>query len=226
MLPVHESLTLNGMGATRIPRYSPAIEAQMRLFSQRLSEKDRRRYAALEARQLGRGGLTYIARIFSCAQHPMAQGLHALVDPEALKQTRLRRASGSRKPSHEGISGLDRAFLQVLEVHTAGSPMTAAVQWPNLTHHASAERLAADHGLQGSGTVVKRLVRPHDVVRRQAQKRTRPGEGAPRDAQCTHLARRKETYTTQGNPIVSSDTKKRAEWPCLSPRHPLYLGNR
>ena len=43
--------------------YSPAIEAQMCAFYVSLSEKDRRRYAAIEARKLGRpiilaGGLT------------------------------------------------------------------------------------------------------------------------------------------------------------------------
>ena len=55
MLSVHESSMLHGMGAARMPRYSPAIEAQMRMFYQSLSEKDRCRYAAIEARKLGRG---------------------------------------------------------------------------------------------------------------------------------------------------------------------------
>jgi hypothetical protein len=40
-------------------RYSPKIEEQMEAFYQSLSEKDRRRYAAIEACKLGRGGLSY-----------------------------------------------------------------------------------------------------------------------------------------------------------------------
>lgn len=198
------------MGAPRMPRYSPAIEAQMRMFYQSLSEKDRRRYAAIEARKLGRGGLSDIARILNCDRHTIAQGMQELVDPEALKQTRIRREGGGRKPSQEVISGLDTGFLQVLEEHTAGSPMNAAVKWTNLTHREIADRLATDHGIEVSVTVVKRLLRQHDFVRRKAQKRTRTGECAHRDAQFTNIARLKETYTAQGNPILSIDTKKKS----------------
>jgi hypothetical protein len=41
--------------------YSPESEAQMRNFYGSLSEKDRRRYAAVEAAKLGYGGITYIS---------------------------------------------------------------------------------------------------------------------------------------------------------------------
>ena len=37
-------------------RYESEVEERMRGFYQTLSEKDGRRYAALEARRLGRGG--------------------------------------------------------------------------------------------------------------------------------------------------------------------------
>jgi hypothetical protein len=193
-----------------MPRYSPAIEAQMRMFYQSLSEKDRRRYAAIEARKLGRGGLSYIARILSCDRHTIAQGMQELTDPEALQQTRIRRAGGGRKPSHELPPELDTAFLRVLEEHTAGSPMNAAVKWTNLTHHEIADRLAADHGITVSVTVIKRLLRQHDFVRRKAQKRQRTGECAQRDAQFATIARLKEDYIERGNPVLSIDTKKKS----------------
>lgn len=191
-------------------RYSPAIEDQMGAFYHSLSEKDRRRYAAIEARKLGRGGLRYIACVLGCDRHTIVQGMQELTDPEALKQTRIRRAGGGRKPSHEVIPGLDVAFLQVLEHHTAGSPMNAAVKWTNLTHQEIADHLATDHGIEISVTVVKQLLRQHDFVRRKAQKRTRTGECAQRDAQFTKIAGLKEVYTTQGNPMVSIDTKKKS----------------
>jgi hypothetical protein len=108
--------------------YSPVIEAQMRLFYQSLSEKDRRRYAAVEVCKLDRGGLSYIANVLGCDRHTIAQGLQELTDPDALRQTRVRQEGGGRKPSHERIPGLDAAFLQVLADHTAGSPMRANVK--------------------------------------------------------------------------------------------------
>ncbi len=44
--------------------YSGEIEVKMRRLYGWLSEKDRRRYAAIEAAKLGHGGIEYIARVF------------------------------------------------------------------------------------------------------------------------------------------------------------------
>jgi len=114
-------------------RYSAAIEEQMAAFYQSLSEKDRRRYAAIEAYKLGRGGLSYMARVLSCDRHTIAQGVQELEDVAELQRCRIRRTGGGRKRSQEIIPGLDAGFLQVVEHRTAGSPMNAAVKWTNLT---------------------------------------------------------------------------------------------
>ena len=105
-----------------MPRYSRAIEEQMQAFYHSLPEKDRRRYAAIEACKLGQGGISYIARVLACDRQTITQGLRELTDPEALQQTRIRRMGGGRKPCHEVIPELEAAFLQVLQDHTAGSP--------------------------------------------------------------------------------------------------------
>lgn len=57
-----------------MPRYSLAIEEQMLAFYHRLSEKDRRRYAAIEACKLGQGGISYIARVLACDRQTLTQG--------------------------------------------------------------------------------------------------------------------------------------------------------
>ncbi len=46
--------------------YHADVERRMVNFYGSLSEKDRRRYAAVEAEKLGRGGKTYIAELFGC----------------------------------------------------------------------------------------------------------------------------------------------------------------
>ena len=50
--------------------YAQAIEGHMKLFYESLSEKDRRRYAAVEAEKLGHGGMEYLARLFGCDSKP------------------------------------------------------------------------------------------------------------------------------------------------------------
>src|SRR5262245_49861210 len=46
--------------------YSAAVERHMVQLYGSLSEKDRRRYAAVEAEKLGHGGVQYIADLFDC----------------------------------------------------------------------------------------------------------------------------------------------------------------
>ena len=48
--------------------YGKKAERHMKLFYDSLSEKDRRRYAAVEAEKLGHGGVEYVAEVMKC--HP------------------------------------------------------------------------------------------------------------------------------------------------------------
>ena len=58
--------------------YNPEIEHSMRMFHDSLSEKDRRRYAAIEAAKLGHGGTAYIAGLLGCDPKTIGQGQHDL----------------------------------------------------------------------------------------------------------------------------------------------------
>lgn len=58
--------------------YSTEIEQAMRSFYDSLSEKDRRRYAAIEVAKLGHGGLEYIASVLGCDPKTTRHGQHDL----------------------------------------------------------------------------------------------------------------------------------------------------
>ena len=62
--------------------YSPEIEHSMKMFHDSLSEKDRRRYAAIEAAKLGHGGTEYISTLLGCDPKTIRQGLQDLEQPE------------------------------------------------------------------------------------------------------------------------------------------------
>ena len=55
--------------------YATEIETQMKSFFDSLSEKDRRRYAAIEATRLGYGGIEYIARVLGCDSNTIRHGM-------------------------------------------------------------------------------------------------------------------------------------------------------
>lgn len=197
------------MRAKTMLHYSPAIEVQMCAFYWSLSEKDRRRYAAIEARKLGRGGLSYISSVLGCDRHTIAQGMHELTDPDALEQARIRHQGGGRKSSLEAMPELEAAFLRVLEHDTAGSPMNAEVKWTNLTYQEIADHLQ-EQDIQVSVTVVKQLLQKHHFVRRKAQKRKRAGECEQRNEPFAKIAQHREAYAGSPNPILSIDTKKKS----------------
>ena len=58
--------------------YSEDVERKMKQLFAWLSEKDRRRYAAVEALKLGHGGVEYIAQLFQCDPKTVRQGMHDL----------------------------------------------------------------------------------------------------------------------------------------------------
>src|SRR5216683_1725648 len=58
--------------------YNPEIERLLCQYYQSLSEKDRRRFAALEAITLGHGGTRYIAQVLGCDPQTVKDGMREL----------------------------------------------------------------------------------------------------------------------------------------------------
>jgi hypothetical protein len=56
--------------------YDVVVERHMRALYDSLSEKDRRRYAAVEAEKLGHGGVQYVAELFGCEPDTIRHGQH------------------------------------------------------------------------------------------------------------------------------------------------------
>ncbi len=54
--------------------YPPEVCEHMKVFYDSLSEKDRRRYAAVEADKLGHGGIEYIASVLGCDEKTIRHG--------------------------------------------------------------------------------------------------------------------------------------------------------
>ena len=75
----------------RFTPYSPEIELFMQQLYASLSERDQRRYAAVEAIKLGYGGILYLARLFDCSERTIRRGLDELHDPPALPLGRTRK---------------------------------------------------------------------------------------------------------------------------------------
>jgi hypothetical protein len=71
--------------------YPVEVEQKMKRFYGWLTEKDRRRYAAVEAAKLGHGGIEYIARVLKCDAKTIRQGLVDLEQEDDAATGRIRK---------------------------------------------------------------------------------------------------------------------------------------
>lgn len=71
--------------------YSAEVEQRMKRLYKSLNERDRRRYAAIEANKLGYGGQTYIVQVLGCDFKTLRRGLAELDDPPDLPPGRIRK---------------------------------------------------------------------------------------------------------------------------------------
>jgi hypothetical protein len=73
-------------------------EARMRGYYETLSEKDGRRFAVLQAKLLGYGGITYIAGVLGCSAKTIERAANELDGlPHDPAEGRIRVPGGGRK---------------------------------------------------------------------------------------------------------------------------------
>src|SRR5256886_108330 len=191
---------------------SETIASKFIILRALLDEPARRMWAAVEARAMGRGGMSRVAEATGLSRVTIRAGLQelALADTTSGLQAppeRVRRRGGGRKP----LSLHDPHLLHTLETLvdpvTRGDPMSL-LRWTGK----SAAQLAAALRAQGhpvSERTVNRLL--HDLgYSLQSNRKTLEGRAHPdRDAQFQYINRRAKAFQKQGQPVVSVDTKKK-----------------
>src|ERR1700684_2155842 len=92
-----------------------AIEGKYIELLDDLDERGRRRWAAVEARTLGRGGITALALATGLSDRTIRTGLKELDNPAPLAGHRQRRRGGGRKPHALTQPGLRDALDRLIE---------------------------------------------------------------------------------------------------------------
>ena len=172
-----------------------------------LDERARRRWAAVEAKALGRGGISAVAHATGLSRGTVRAGLGELADPNPLPASCQRRAGGGRKPDAETQPGLRAALDGLIEPSRRGSPMTA-LRWTCKSTRRLAKELRKQ-GFAASASTVRRLLRQMDYSL-QANRKTREGKQHPdRDSQFRYIHRQLLAQKRRREPSISVDTKKK-----------------
>src|SRR2546426_4785693 len=138
--------------------YPPAIEQLVRQYYQSLSEKDRRRFAAVEAITLGHGGIRYIANVLGCDPHTVKEGMRELKQlPADPTEHRVRKPGGGRKKTEEKHPDVIEQVQYAIKDRTAGDPMRQAVRWTDATPQEISDSLQAQAVCAGP-RIVRRIL--------------------------------------------------------------------
>ena len=74
-----------------VAEFDKETEGRMREFFEWLNEKDRRRYAGLEASKLGHGGIIYISEVLGCDRKTVNRGMVEILAPPEEEPSRIRK---------------------------------------------------------------------------------------------------------------------------------------
>jgi len=173
-----------------------------------LDERQRRLWAASEARSHGRGGLSAVCRVTGMAQTTVRRGLRDLDAGEEWEPGRVRRLGAGRPSLTERDPVVEKALDGLLEPVTLGDPERVSVRWTSK----SAARLASDLRELGHEIVDRSVLRLlHGMgFSMQGNRKTREGSDHPdRDAQFRYINDTVADALAAKQPVVSADTKKK-----------------
>jgi len=189
--------------------YRPEIAQLLRQYYQSLSEKDRRRFAALEAIKLGHGGTRYIAKVLGCDPQTITDGLRELKQlPDDPAGSRVRKPGGGRKKTEVKQADVIQQIQDTIKNRTAGDPMRQEVVWTDLTPQEISKSLQ-EHAICAGPRIVRRILAGRGFARRQMLKVLPGGDSPHRGVQFRHLAHVIQAFLEAGNPVLSIDTKKK-----------------
>jgi hypothetical protein len=183
------------------------IRAKYESLVGNLDERGRRRWAAVEARSLGRGGITAVAQATGLSDRTVRTGIKELGAGVRLPQGRQRHVGGGRKAAKEKAPALLKALEGLVEPATRGDPQSPLKWTCKSTRELSKELKTC--GYVVSRTTVAKLLKEAGFSL-QANRKTIEGTHPPdRNAQFEHINRRVKAQRRAGQPALSVDTKKK-----------------
>lgn len=172
------------------------------------NERQRRLWAAAEAKSAGYGGVSLVHRATGISRRAVHVGLKELAAGEDLfPPQRVRRSGAGRLKLTQTQAGLAEALDALVEPTARGDPQSP-LRWTckSLRHLAGA---LCKQGFRISHQTVADLLYAADYSL-QANRKTQEGSDHPdRDAQFNYINHRVKTFQRRGQPVISIDTKKK-----------------
>lgn len=189
------------------------IEAKYHALSGWLDEATLRIWAAVEARSIGRGGVSMVAEAIGMSRTTIYAGLAELESSAPTTRDmrgpkpRVRAVGGGPKRLTDKDAGLLDALDALVDPTSRGDPMSP-LRWTTKSTY----RLSEELGQQGhnvSQRTVCDLLAQMGFSLQSTRKTREGGVHEDRDAQFAHISRTVVEYQRTQDPVISVDTKKK-----------------
>jgi hypothetical protein len=192
------------------------VEQRWELMRERLDERQRRMYAAAEAKVIGRGGVSQVAAATGLARGTIMAGMLELeasanefltAAPPPAAAGSVRRSGGGRKPLTAKDPTLVADLLALVDVSPRGDPQSP-LRWSCKSLRVLADELKAQ-GHTVSHVVVGELLKSEGFSLQTNAKVIEGNQSPDRNARFEHINATVAAALAQGQPVISVDTKKK-----------------
>jgi DDE family transposase len=183
-----------------------AVASRYSALYAHLNERQRRLWAGAEARSLGRGGVSLVARATGISRQTLHNALKELAAPPVL-DGRVRRPGAGRKRLRDRDPELEAALDALIDPDVRGDP-ESPLRWTCKSTGQLALALTRGGHPVSASTVGTML---HEAgYSLQANVKTKEGSQHPdRDAQFRYLNEQAREFRDAGLPVLSVDAKKK-----------------
>jgi len=171
-----------------------------------LDERQRRLVMGVEARELGRGGITTVARAAGVSLPTVRRALRE-VDQGPEPMAGVRRSGAGRKRSRDKDPELVAALEALVDPATRGDPQSP-LRWTTKSTRRLAEALS-DDGHPVSSWTVGQLLHALEYSLQGARKTVEGSVHPDRDAQFGYINDLARRFLRARLPVISVDTKKK-----------------
>ncbi len=183
-----------------------SVAARFAALAPHLNERQRRLWVGAEARVLGRGGVSLVARATGLSRPTIYKALEE-IDSPPLADGRVRQPGGGRKRLTDSDPELEAALDALVDPDSRGDPMSP-LRWTCKSTGQLA--LALTHGGHPvSADTVGRLLGESGYSLQANAKTTEGSQHPDRDAQFRYLNEQARQFRDAGLPVVSVDAKKK-----------------
>lgn len=187
------------------------MEQVFKTMPQLLDERQRRLLAASIAKGYGHGGIKLVSNVSGLDVRTIRSGIHEIDNGTASfsEQEKIRKSGAGRK----AVKQLQPDFLDdigtVVENSTYGDPQKV-ISWTSLSLRDISSILKERFGIVAGKDIVSRALEELGYSKQVNQKMIQVGsQHVDRDAQFQYINTKAQEFIDDGNPVISTDTKKK-----------------